>query len=243
MRLAIISGGSKGLGAELCAQFSQQGFRVVEFSRSGTSTDSLTSVNVDLSSPEASRAVIRRTLATLAGEPWQEIVAINNAGTLEPIGPAARKAPAEVLANININFTAPIVFVSELIAAFQTHPCRKLVANISSGAARHAYSGWSLYCAGKAGIESFMRAVALEQSSEAFPLLAININPGVMDTGMQASIRRASQADFPDVERFIKHQENGALRAPADVAAAVLRIVGSAAITAGELYSVSDYGC
>lgn len=69
MRLAIVSGGSRGLGAELCAQFSQQGFRVVEFSRSGTSTDSLTSVKVDLSSPEASRAVIRRTLATLAGDP------------------------------------------------------------------------------------------------------------------------------------------------------------------------------
>lgn len=239
MRLAIISGGSRGLGAELCAQFSQQGFRVVEFSRSGTSPGS---VNVDLASPEASRAAIRRTLAALAGEAWQEIVAINNAGSLEPIGPAARKAPAEVLANINVNFTAPIVFISEVIAAFQAHTCRKVVANISSGAAQHAYSGWSLYCAGKAGIENFIHAVALEQATEPYPVLAININPGVMDTQMQAAIRRASKADFPDVDRFIKHQQSGALRAPADVAAAVLRIVGTREISAGSLYSVSDYG-
>lgn len=239
MRLAIISGGSRGLGADLCAQFSQRGFRVVEFSRSGTSA---ASVHVDLSSPETSRQAIRRTFAALATEPWQEIVAISNAGTLDPIGPASRKAPDAVLANIHVNFSAPIVLLSEFVAAFQSHPCRKVAANISSGAARHVYSGWSLYCAAKAGIEHFVRALALEQSTEPFPVLAININPGVMDTQMQASIRRASRTDFPDVERFIAHQASGALHAPADVAAAVLRIVGAADLVTGNLYSVGDYG-
>ena len=46
MKLAIITGGSRGLGAALAAQCKSSQFKVVDLSRSGTSADS---VKVDLS--------------------------------------------------------------------------------------------------------------------------------------------------------------------------------------------------
>ncbi len=240
MRLAIITGGSKGLGAALCDNFIQQGFRVVEFSRSAPHPYS---IHADLAMPELSQDVIAKALANLAGEPWQEIVIINNAGVLDPIGPVSRKDRSAIIANINTNFTSALLFLADAVAQFQSHPARKTIVNVSSGAALNGYAGWSLYCAAKAGLENFIRALAAEQQAEPFPIVPINIIPGVIDTGMQAAIRQSAKADFPDVDRFIQRRDNGELRAPAEVAAAIARIVAMPFLNAGARYNVSDYGC
>ena len=85
MRLAIITGGSRGLGFALCAQFSNLGYRVLEFSRTAPHKFSIC---VDLSLPEDSRRCIADAIASFDTASLSELVVINNAGTLEPIGPS-----------------------------------------------------------------------------------------------------------------------------------------------------------
>jgi benzil reductase ((S)-benzoin forming) len=232
-RLAIITGGSRGLGRALCEQFLARGFQVIEFSRTAPHAYS---VRVDLASPESCRAAVAHAIASVDLKTLQELVVVNNAGTLDPIGASSQKPSAAVLANLNINFTSAIMVLAELTAKFQSAPCRKVLANISSGAAQRGLAGWSLYCASKSGMEAYIRALAIEQEGEPHPFTAININPGVIDTEMQAMIRASSAADFPDVDRFQQRKEQGALAAPADVAAAVLRIVASPALVGGGRY-------
>lgn len=233
MRLAMISGGSKGLGASLCSQYLAAGFTVVEFSRSAPHGYS---VQVDLADPVATQQTVAAALRPLAGQNWDEIVVINNAGVLDPIGPASSKSPQAVLANINTNFASAIVFVSEVIGAFQAHTGRKTIASISSGAALKGYAGWSLYCAAKAGLENFIRSVALEQSAQSQPFVAINIDPGVMDTGMQTLIRSSTAADFPDVARFVQRKQAGELRTADAVARAIAHIIKQPALENGGRY-------
>jgi benzil reductase ((S)-benzoin forming) len=48
----------------------------------------------------------------------------------------------------------------------------------------------------------------------------------VIDTAMQEMVRGASAEDFADVERFRAMKAEGVLRAPADVAADILRLEG-----------------
>jgi len=239
MRLAIITGGSKGLGRALCEQFIAHGYTVIEFSRTAPHAFS---VRTDLASPESCRAVVAKAITTVDLESLEELVLVNNAGTLDPIGAASRNAPAALLANLNVNFTSAILVLAELIAKFQAAPCRKVLANISSGAALKAYAGWSLYCASKAGMEGYIRALAVEQEAEPYPVIAVNIHPGVIDTEMQALIRSASVADFPEVERFIQRKQQGGLVAPADCAAAVLRIIALPTLTGGGRYDTSVDG-
>jgi benzil reductase ((S)-benzoin forming) len=237
MRLALITGGSKGLGAALCEAYAARGFEVVEFSRSAPHGYS---VKVDFSQPEATRATVADTLAFLATKPWDEVVVIQNAGVLDPIGPVSRKAHESVLGNIHTNITSALLFFGECLGAFQALPCRKTLVNISSGAALKGYAGWSLYCAAKAATENFIRSVALEQAEEAHPFLAINVNPGVMDTGMQAAIRSSSASDFPLVRRFVERKEAGELRVPAAVALQVVGFVEAASLlTAGQTFVVA----
>ena len=224
MKLAIISGGSKGLGHAIAEKLLVAGYQVVEFSRSAPHAYS---IKLDFSSPDLMLPALSANLETLATKQWDEIVVVSNAASLSPIGPTSKKNSMAVLANININFTSAILFMSEVIKHFQSHPCRKVVASISSGAALKAYSGWSLYCSAKAGLESYVRTVAVEQESEPSPFVMLNVDPGVMDTDMQSLIRSSHKDDFPAVDYFIHRKESGELRTPDQVAIGVVKILHS----------------
>lgn len=238
MRLALITGGSRGLGLALVEQLHQQGYTVIDFSRSAPHAFS---VAVDLADPAGYGRLLTDALAGIDRTALRDLLVINNAGTLDPIGPAATKDRTQLIANLNTNLISGIVFIAEAVAQFQVARCRKIIANISSGAALKGYAGWSLYCAAKAGMENFIRALAAEQQSEDYPFVAVNVNPGVMDTEMQTLIRSASADDFPDVSRFIRRHEQGELNAPAVVAYAVLAIFAQENLSAGERYDIVDF--
>ena len=239
MRLAILTGGSKGLGLALCETLTARGYRVLEFSRSAPHAYS---VKVDFSSSSEVQRIVAESIATLDSQHLDELLVINNAGTLDPIGPSSRKERDAILANLNTNFTSAILVLTEVVAHFQATACRKVIANISSGAAQKGYSGWSLYCAAKAGMENYVRALAIEQQAEEHPFIPVNIDPGVIDTEMQSLIRKSAVSDFPEVERFIKRKEQGGLVSPVIVAAAVCRILDQPILSYGSRYEVGDFG-
>ncbi|NEX61017.1 SDR family NAD(P)-dependent oxidoreductase [Noviherbaspirillum galbum] len=236
-KLVLISGGSRGLGAALCDHYLRLGHEVREFSRSGSAPYS---IRTDLSRPEEAARILEREMSALAGNSYEEIVAINNAATLTPIGPAAKQDPSALAANVTINLTGSVLFTSRVIGAFQDHACAKTIINISSGASWKAYAGWSLYCMAKAGSEAFFRCAALEQEVAAHPFRLINVAPGVVDTEMQAAIRGASAEDFPQLERFLELKRTGSLRSPAEAAALIAEIVASR-LPSGERMDVNEW--
>jgi NAD(P)-dependent dehydrogenase (short-subunit alcohol dehydrogenase family) len=239
MKLFIITGGSRGLGQALCEQFEARDYKILEFSRSAPHAYS---IRTDLADPEQSRLTAAKAIAAIDVSQLQELVVISNAGTLEPIGPASDKSYSELIGNMNTNFVSAILVLTEIIAKFQAAACRKVIVNISSGAARRGRAGWSLYCAAKAGMEHFLRVLALEQQTQPQPFIPINIDPGVIDTEMQALIRETPPADFPDVELFIQRKDQGLLVPPENVAAAILRILALPSLSFGERYKTSEYG-
>jgi NAD(P)-dependent dehydrogenase (short-subunit alcohol dehydrogenase family) len=222
--LAIITGGSRGLGAALCDLYRERGWHVVEFSRSAPHSYS---VPVDLSDPQAAAHVFAKTFAALAASSPPEVVAISNAGVLGPVGPVEHAPWVEIRANLEVNVVSAILFARQLAAAFQDHRCPKTFVNISSGAATKGRAGWSLYCAGKAALENYVRAVALEQAARAHPFRAISVNPGAMDTAMQAAVRSSSARDFPELERYLRLYREGRLAPPSSVASRIAEIVAS----------------
>lgn len=224
MKLAIITGGSRGLGAALAAQWKSNQFKVVDLSRSGISADS---VKVDLSQPETLKDIIPELFASLANESLEEVLFFNNAGMINPVGIVSDKPLDEILVNINVNFTSAILIMRHFIDAFQAVDCKKTIINISSGAALRGIYGWSLYCGAKAGIENFVRTLAVEQNEQPNPIHLLNVGPGIIDTGMQADIRAVDAKHFPGVNQFIGFKEEGALRQPEEVSNAIKNILDS----------------
>lgn len=81
-----------------------------------------------------------------------------------------------------------------------------------------------------------MRSLAVEEQYQQHPFLAVSIDPGVIDTEMQALIRQTPKADFPEVERFTKRKHDGGLASPKAVAAAILKAVLSGELQPGARY-------
>jgi benzil reductase ((S)-benzoin forming) len=236
MRLALITGGSKGLGKALVDLYSENEWEVKEFSRSGKTRHN---INCDFSNPTGSASVINETFFELSTHHWSEVVLINNAGTLNPIGPIDLSNAGAWQENIQVNLNSCITSTGLFLKYFgKVATC--YIANISSGAANKPYFGWSLYCASKAAIEAFTMCVALEQSQTSNPVTAFIINPGVIDTGMQELIRSQDKACFKDLDRFKQLKSDKSLQTPSKVAKAIYSIVDSSP-KSGEKYDVRSY--
>jgi benzil reductase ((S)-benzoin forming) len=175
MRLAVITGGSRGLGAALCDRYRGQGWDVLEFSRSAPHPFS---VPLDLSDVRKASEVFCAEFERYADEELIEVVGVGNASLLGPVGPV-EYAPLEgVVSHLHTNVISAVLFARAFVSAFQEHACPKTFVNISSGAAGRGVAGWSLYCASKAALENYVRSVAEEQSAQTHPYHRDQCQPG-----------------------------------------------------------------
>lgn len=236
MKLAIITGGSKGLGKALVEMYLQDGWTVQEFSRSGTSKEH---IDCDFADAVSSMHVIKDTFEVLSRQNWSDIVLINNVGILNPIGPIETGSVEQWQQNIQINLNASIATTGLFIRHFADSDAKRYVVNISSGAADTPFFGWSLYCAAKAGLEAFTACVALEQAKRANPVVVFSIRPGVIDTGMQQQIREQDEDSFADIKEFKALKRDKQLQTAEDVAAKILRLLKQSP-GAGQHYSIYD---
>lgn len=216
---AVVTGHTRGVGAALAEQLLQRDIAVLGVSRSRHPAlatrfaQRFTEATLDLADTAA-------VAAWLAGDALRAFVAdagcvllFNNAGIVEPIGPLATQDVTAVARAVSLNVAAPMMLASAL-AALDSDAERRIV-HLSSGAARNAYAGWSVYCATKAALDHHARAVALDANGK---LRISSVAPGVVDTGMQATIRSTSAERFPQRERFEQLKQNNQLTSPAAAA-------------------------
>jgi len=222
MKLCILTGGSRGLGAELQSVLEARGWTVHEISRSGSSP---TSFRFDLANTGRLDEVQAWMSGLVQGVPPERAVFVHNAGQVEPIARMGSVPRREAIEALQAGVVAPYVLIAGFVELLRDAPIPKAVVNISSGAASKGYAGWSLYCAQKAALENALRALFEEEKSEARPYRVVSVNPHVMDTAMQARIRAADPAHFPQKDRFVKLKAEGQLLSPVDVARAVADVV------------------
>ncbi|HEX3059043.1 MAG TPA: SDR family NAD(P)-dependent oxidoreductase [Usitatibacter sp.] len=212
MNLYIVTGTRRGLGEALAKRITaDKRNELIGISRP----------DVDLADPasiaRAFEAIGRRIAATT----YEKAVLINNAGVIEPVAPLDRADPGDIEHNLAVNLVAPMLLMRLFLGATEHVKVRRVI-NISSGAGRRPIFGWSAYCAAKAGLDMATRVVALEAQVRGLAIEAVSLAPGVIDTGMQGTVRSVSAEDFVDVERFRQMKAEGALRPADDVAADIL---------------------
>ncbi len=212
MNLYIVTGTRRGLGEALAKRIAAD---------ADNELIALARPEVDLADTQAIARAFDRVESRIAGRRYEKAVLINNAGIIEPVAPLERADADDIERNIVVNLVAPMVLMRRFIAATAHVPLRRVI-NISSGAGRRPIFGWAAYCAAKAGLDMATRVVALEAQARGLAVEAVSLAPGVIDTGMQGTVRGASAEDFADVERFRQMKAEGALREADDVAADIL---------------------
>ena len=220
---AIVTGHTKGLGDALATVLMERGIPVLGMARGHSETLAGRFPQLCTQAPVAldDLAAIAGWLATPALKEFldgaTDILLINNAGVVQPVGTLQDQDPLEVARAISLNVAAPLMLAAAVVQASAGKQRRIL--HISSGAARSAYPGWSVYCATKAALDHHARAVALDAKDG---VRICSLAPGVIDTGMQAEIRATSDARFPIRQRFVDMKAGGQLATPADSAKLII---------------------
>lgn len=214
--LVIISGASSGLGLALSRTVPFPA-TIVDISRSGPPDDDIEHITADLADPAAWEAVGEAMRNLVAEHDPDRAVFIHAAGTLTPIGFAGEVDGDAYASNVILNSASGQVLGHLFLEAVSGRTGIFDVVMISSGAANSAYPGWSSYGAGKAALNHWVRNVGAEQRERGGVRVSA-VAPGVVATGMQRQIRKTSERDFPNVERFHDLHEEGKLADPEDAA-------------------------
>lgn len=249
MKCFIITGTSRGLGEALATQLIRDDHAVICIARNTNDALSKTAkergaylrqIAFDLNQVDEISAMVRDIIGDSFPAILDGYYLINNAGMLEPIKPLDRCESHEIAKNMTTNAVAPMVLTSTFIRVLEDVRCDKRVLNISSGAGRKPYDGWSCYSSSKAAIDMFTRCVALEQERREYPVKILSFAPGIVDTAMQGLIRTAKEEDFPQLQRFIDFKKNGKLRSPEFVADVIIKLLWDDGISNGSLIDISE---
>lgn len=214
--LAIVTGGSSGIGLALVESCPWTEAKLVDVSRRGA--PNCEHVAADLADPASWPRVAEALERQVAGFSGERVAFFHSAGTLTPIGFAGEVDSAAYTRNVLLNSAAPQVLGDAFLRAAAQTQARCQLVMISSGAARNVYAGWSGYCAGKAAVDQWVRTAGLEQAQRGRQIHLLSVAPGVVATAMQEEIRATPERDFPDVADFVALHEQSILRPAKEVA-------------------------
>ena len=223
LHLTIVTGSSRGLGEALVDQLIAPGHFLLGIarnvnrhlqSRAAAEGAALTQWSADLADPLPVAQRLHDWLAAQDPARLASATLINNAGVVGVLAPAAQVPLADLSRSIRVGLEAAMLLGAAFLDATALWTVPRRLVNISSGLGRRAIAGSAAYCAAKAGMDNFSRALALEEAALPNPARIESIAPGIIDTDMQASLRSADAARFPERERFVQFQSQGLLLSP-----------------------------
>jgi NAD(P)-dependent dehydrogenase (short-subunit alcohol dehydrogenase family) len=188
-KTVVITGASRGIGAEAARVFADAGANVVLMARGTASIEALSAEigasALAIACDVSDYASVEAALAQAAQHFGSVDVLINNAGVIEPISHLMSADPAEWGQVIDINLKG--VFYGMRAAAEHMREKGGSILTISSGAAHGPVEAWSHYCASKAGAAMLTRCLDKEERENG--IRAMGLSPGTVATQMQKEIK------------------------------------------------------
>ncbi len=183
---ALVTGGNRGIGLAAVRALAEAGAAVTFTARNSQAIETARSA---LGEQLDARGVVcdvtdQAGMTRIVEEGFD--ILINNAGVISPIGRICETSIDDWAHNIQVNLISAYHVATLAIDKMLPRGGGTII-NLSSGAAHAPMEGWSAYCAGKAGLAMVTRCIHEELGDRG--IRVFGFKPGVVDTGMQASIR------------------------------------------------------
>jgi len=215
--VVIITGASKGGGASVALWLGKTGTRLVVAARSKDgllkSADEVEklggkalAVTMDVSDPEVCRNLVSKTLDTFGRLDG----VVNNAGVVTPLASIENADPVAWKYCMGVNVIGPFHITKFSLPHLRINKGR--IINVSSGASRIPIESAAAYCASKAALNHFTSVLALEEPD----ITTVAIRPGVVDTDMQAYLRKEGPVVMPGklADYYLNLKKDGKLEPP-----------------------------
>ncbi|MCJ8010787.1 SDR family NAD(P)-dependent oxidoreductase [Paenibacillus sp. KQZ6P-2] len=200
MKYFIITGSSRGIGEAIVQKLLKPNHHLICISRR-TNSELIALANsrniplnyfeFDLNNVHKIEELMEKIMQTMDEASVESIYLINNAAVVKPVELLDLSDADDIIQHMNINLIAPMILSSSFIKNTRHLEVDKRILNISSGLSFNLKAMLSCYSTSKAGLETFTKAVGVEQNN----VKIMGVRPGAVDTQMyEDSISTDEQA-------------------------------------------------
>ncbi|WP_285568649.1 3-oxoacyl-ACP reductase family protein [Actinoallomurus iriomotensis] len=221
-KVALVTGGSRGIGAAVAVRLAEGGADVaLTYERDTVRADAVVdqiknigrrglAIQADSADVAALTAAVDTTVGTFGGLD----ILVNNAGVFI-VGPLDDLGPAELDRTLAVNVRAP--FVASQAAARHMTDGGRIISIGSNMAERATFPGFTLYVLSKTALVGMTKGLARDLGSRG--ITANLVHPGPTDTD-------ANPADGPNADAIRGFTALGRYAEPRDIAATVAHLAG-----------------
>ena len=204
-KLALVTGGSDGIGREIALQLQAAGANVIVTGRSVEKLQAMAGLGFGAIAGDLSTGVgVDAVVNGVAGKPLALLVNNAGVGAMDyAVDDAATLAIAETCLHTNLD--APIALCTRLLPTLKAQPEAAIV-NVTSGLAIAPCGSGAVYCASKAGLRSYTMALRAQLAGE--NIQVIEALPPVVDTQMTADRKTSKMPPQECARQIIAALEN-----------------------------------
>ena len=190
-KVALVTGGSRGIGRAIAAAYTQAGASVFICGRDQAAVDgainelrgdggNIDGAAGDIGSSDDAKRLVQSALSRFATID----VLVNNAGILGPRETIADYPISVWNEVIRINLTGLFLITHEVLPIMLARRSGSII-NVTSGVGRMGKAKWGAYAVAKAGLEGFTQVLADEVKS--LGIRVNSVNPAATRTRMRAA--------------------------------------------------------
>lgn len=226
-KVALVTGGSSGLGLQLVDDLVSKEYKVYSISRNKTIIEELKSkypmvefMCGDITSEKDIDAVVQLILKNEN----QLDVLVNNAGIIYP-GGIERLSYDEWKASFDVNVNGIFLLIKKLLSLLKLSSDACII-NISSISSKMT-GGSIAYSTSKAAVDMMTKSLAKELAQ--YNIRVNSVNPGIMNTGFQVHNQLMNEDQYPDFLESIENTYPIGIGTAKDVSKLVLFLISNEA--------------